>query len=93
MKTIIIACGSGIATSTVICNSVESLLKDNHIEYNIIQCSITEVRSYIEQGDLIVSSMGLSEDYGIPKLVGLPYLTGMGVEQLNEKILNILKES
>lgn len=41
---------------------------------------------------MIVSSMNLTQDYGVPKLVGLPYLTGMGVDQLNEKIIKILKE-
>lgn len=93
MKTVIVACGSGVATSTVICGAVESLLQDNNIEYNLIQCSFTELQSYLEQADLIVSSMELSEDYGVPKLVGLPYLTGMGVDQLNEKILSIVKEN
>lgn len=45
------------------------------------------------EADMILSSMPLSEEYGVPKVVGLPYLTGMGMEQLNENILNILKEA
>lgn len=93
MKTIVVACGSGIATSTVICEGLENLLKENGIAYNIIQCSITELKSYVDEADMILSSMPLSEEYGIPKAVGLPYLTGMGVKQLNENILNILKEA
>lgn len=47
MKTIVVACGSGIATSTVICEGLENLLKENGIAYNIIQCSITELKSYV----------------------------------------------
>ena len=93
MKTIVVACGSGIATSTVICEGLENLLKENGIAYNIIQCSITELKSYVGEADMILSSMPLSEEYGVAKAVGLPYLTGMGVELLNENILNILKEA
>lgn len=68
------------------------LLKKSGIPYNLVQCSFTELQSHVGQADLIVSSMNLTQDYGVPKLVGLPYLTGMGVDQLNEKIIKILKE-
>ena len=92
MKTVVISCGSGVATSTIIYGGVESLLKKSGIPYNLVQCSFTELQSHVGQADLIVSSMNLTQDYGVPKLVGLPYLTGMGVDQLNEKIIKILKE-
>ena len=67
-------------------------MKKSGIPYNLVQCSFTELQSHVGQADLIVSSMNLTQDYGVPKLVGLPYLTGMGVDQLNEKIIKILKE-
>ena len=92
MKTIVIACGSGIATSTVICDGIEQLLTKNGIQYRIIQCSLSEVDSHLDEADLVVSSMAIAQDLGVPKLVGLPYLLGMGVDQLNENILKILKE-
>lgn len=39
MKTVVIACGSGVATSTIIYGGVESLLKKSGIPYNLVQCS------------------------------------------------------
>lgn len=92
MKTIIIACGSGIATSTVICEGIEKLLNEHAIPHRIYQCSLNEMYSHLNEADLVVSSMAIGEDLGIPNVVGLPYLLGMGVEQLNENILKILKE-
>lgn len=92
MKTIIIACGSGIATSTIICDAVEKLLNENHISHQIIQCSMSEVDSHRMEADLIVSSMPLSASDKVPNVVGLPYLIGVGVEDLNQEILQFLRE-
>ena len=46
MKTVVIACGSGVATSTIIYGGVESLLKKSGIPYNLVQCSFTELQSH-----------------------------------------------
>lgn len=92
MKTIIIACGSGIATSTVICDAVESLLNEHHIAYQIIQCSMNEVDSHLAEADLVVSSMPLTKVSEVPNVVGLPYLIGVGIENLNQEILECLRE-
>ena len=36
-KRILVACGAGIATSTVVCDKVEKLIKENNIDASIIQ--------------------------------------------------------
>lgn len=90
MKTIIIACGSGIATSTIISNGVQLLLEEKGIQFRLIQCSLNEVASQTGNADLIVSSMPIGQDYGIPKVVGMPFLTGIGLEKVKEAILNAL---
>lgn len=90
MKTIIVACGSGIATSTIISSKVSELLLQNHIDYRLIQCSLNEMDSYMNEADLIVSSMQIVKEIPIPKVLGMPYLTGLKEEELNQKILEIL---
>ena len=54
MKTVIIACGSGIATSTMISTRVDTLLDEHHIPHDIIQCSILEIENYESSADLII---------------------------------------
>ena len=39
MKTVVITCASGIATSTLVVNKVKKLCDDNQIDCKIIQCS------------------------------------------------------
>lgn len=91
MKTIIVACGAGVATSTVLTNGIINLLKEEKVQHRIIQCSLNEVRMYAEQGDLIVTSMPLKEKYSIPTVLGISFLTGMGLDKTKKEILSYLK--
>jgi PTS system galactitol-specific IIB component len=90
LKTIIVACGAGVATSTVITSSIVNLLKENNIEHRILQCSLNEVRMHVEKGDLLVTSMPLKEKYNIPTVLGISFLTGVGVNKTMEEILSYL---
>ncbi|WP_182104521.1 PTS sugar transporter subunit IIB [Niallia taxi] len=91
MKKILVACGAGIATSTVVCNRVENLVKENNISADVIQCKIAEVASRQGEADLIVSTTILPTTYIIPAIVATAYITGIGMEALDQKILDHLK--
>jgi len=91
MKKIVIACGSGIATSTIINDGVCTFLDTTGIKYSTTQCNILEIDNYVADADLIVSSTKLATDYGVPQIVGTAYITGVGEEELNNKILDLLK--
>ncbi|MFH7817873.1 PTS sugar transporter subunit IIB [Neobacillus thermocopriae] len=91
-KTVLVACGAGIATSTVVCNRVENLLKENNVNAEVIQCKISEVKSrQVEDADLIISTTILPTTYDIPSIIATAYITGIGMEALDKKILDALK--
>lgn len=91
MKTVVIACGTGVATSTVVNEALVELLKENNIKVNIIQCKVSEIQGNVDRADLILTSMKIKRDYGVPMLTALPILTGVGKEELEEKIIHYLK--
>ncbi|WNS79126.1 PTS sugar transporter subunit IIB [Domibacillus sp. DTU_2020_1001157_1_SI_ALB_TIR_016] len=91
-KTVLVACGAGIATSTVVCDRVENLLKDNNIPAEVVQCKISEVASRQEGADLIVSTTILPTSYSIPSEIATAYITGIGMEALDQKIIDHLKK-
>lgn len=91
MKTIIIACGSGIATSTVVSDRLDDVLDDAGIEHEFIQCSVPEIDTYIDQADLIVTTITMEKEYEKPKINALSYLTGDGEEETTEKIIDLLQ--
>ncbi|MED3624751.1 PTS sugar transporter subunit IIB [Neobacillus thermocopriae] len=90
-KTVLVACGAGIATSTVVCNRVENLLKENNVNAEVIQCKISEVKSRQVDADLIISTTILPTTYDIPSIIATAYITGIGMEALDKKILDALK--
>lgn len=92
MKTVIIACGAGVATSTILTNRVSQLLTKNNIKHRLIQCSLNEVNSYVDGSDLVVSSMKIYGDLPIPKVLGISYLTGVNEIQTDQEILSYLSE-
>lgn len=90
-KRILVACGAGIATSTVVCDKVEKLIKENNIDASIIQCKIAEVASLEDNADLIISTTMLPKEYKIPAIKATAYISGVGIQKLDEKILSYLK--
>ena len=94
MKRIVVCCGNAINTSTIIEMNLKEFLDTQDFDYEIIKCMISELDSHIQgkDVDLIVSNGRLGkEDLNIPIVVGMGYITGIGVDKINEKILEVLK--
>lgn len=90
---IIIACGSGVATSTVIAAKVEEIVKKCGVTAQMIQCSLLEVPDKAKGAALVVTSMGkLEVEGGVPVVVAFPYITGLGTEQTDAQIEAIIKK-
>jgi PTS system galactitol-specific IIB component len=92
MKTIIIACGAGVATSTIIVDRVNHLLKEHHIDAKIIQCMASEIDAHVGHADLIITSMKLDKTYDKPVVTGISLLTGVGREETEKAILDYLAD-
>ncbi|MCC8059657.1 MAG: PTS sugar transporter subunit IIB [Clostridiales bacterium] len=92
MKTyrILVACGSGIATSTVIANRVKNLCQDNGYTVTVTQVKITEVESRAKDYDLIVSSTRVPNSVTTPSVFAINYLTGVNAAATDKKILEIM---
>lgn len=91
-KVILVACGTGIATSTVACKKVEDLIKANNIDARIIQCKISEVPGYEDGADLLVTTTIASRAYKIPVINAINYLTNINPQKVDQGILDVLKE-
>ncbi|EUJ39340.1 PTS sugar transporter subunit IIB [Brochothrix campestris] len=90
MKKILVACGAGIATSTVVCQKIEELLKRERIQAEVIQCKIMEVKAKQTQADVIVSTTILPTSYHLPTIIATAYITGIQMEQLDQQIIDAL---
>lgn len=89
---ILVACGAGIATSTVVMKKIEDLFQENQIAANFYQIKIAEAASKQDSADMLISTTVLPTIYTIPAIIAMPFLTGIGEEKLKEKIVVLAKE-
>lgn len=90
-KKVIVACGGAVATSTVAANKVVELCKNNNVDIEICQVRISEIESNLP-ADLIITTSKVKRDFGVPLLTGMPFISGVGVEKTEAKILKILRD-
>ena len=91
-KKIIVACGGAVATSTLAAEEIKELCKENNIKLDLVQCRINEINTFIDDVDLICTTARMDQTFGdIPIVHGMPFVSGVGIDQLNDKILSILK--
>lgn len=91
MKKVLVACGTGIATSTVVTIKIREALHKNNIEADVQQCKVSEIGSKSDAADLIVTTTTYTHDT-IPVLRTLSFLTGIGIDADIAKIVDILKD-
>lgn len=90
-KVVLVACGTGIATSTVVNTAVEKIAKENNLQINIIQCKMMEVPGYADRADLLVTTTVVDKDkYSFPIVNGRPFLTGVGRNKVEQEIMSYL---
>ena len=89
-KKVLVACGTGIATSTVVTIKIQEALKANNIDADVIQCKVAELPMKVSGADLVVTTTVYENDK-IPVIRGLSFLTGIGMDKDLEKIVAVLK--
>lgn len=90
MRQIVIACGAGLATSSIVRDKVEMILKQHGIAAKITQCTLPQVDGYDGEVDLIITTMRVRKRYQSPCVPGSAYLSGVGEDELTEQILSVL---
>lgn len=94
MKVILLACGSGIATSTAVARRVAKLLDDHGFggTYRIEQCAVTEAAARSHSADILVSTTIRPDGVECPYLSGIPFLTGQGRDAAARELLELMAE-
>jgi PTS system galactitol-specific IIB component len=91
-KVVLVACGTAIATSTVVAKAIEEALKQHGILASIRQCKAAEVPSLSKDADLVVTTTPVRTEKNIPVIQTLAFLTGIGREAVIKQIIDVLKE-
>ncbi len=91
-KKILVACGTGICTSTMAAKKLSAELekRGKNKEVTIDQCKVAELASKAADVDLIVSTTQVSKSITTPVVMGVAFLTGVGVGKVVDEIVDKL---
>ncbi len=94
MKKLLIMCGTGIATSTVVTGKVKEWLKKNGLEdqVQLYQSKVADEMNKIDNYDIIVSTTVVPDNIKDKVIMGIPLLTGVGAEEMFAQIENKIRE-
>ncbi|SKC69492.1 PTS sugar transporter subunit IIB [Maledivibacter halophilus] len=92
MKKILVACGTGMATSTMIAEKVGEFLDGMSIDYSITQGRLDELAFNDGKFDLFITSMKVENDYETPVVSGTAFLIGMNEDKTKQEILKYLQD-
>jgi PTS system galactitol-specific IIB component len=91
-KVIFVACGSGVASSETAAYKLRKLLADRKLDAEVVVVDFRRLKSIASQADILVHiAPNDPTDYGIPKVNGVPFLTGMGLNQVMDQIEKLIK--
>jgi len=92
-KRVLIACGTAIATATVVAEKVKEIAKEAGITVRVVQCKAAEIRGRIATFNphVIVATTPVPKDLEIPVFNGVPFLSGVGMDELKAQIVEALK--
>ncbi|MDY4522772.1 MAG: PTS sugar transporter subunit IIB [Atopobium sp.] len=93
MKNIILACGSGVATSTAVAAKIKDLLDSNGLAgtFTITTCSISEAVGKSKDADLLIATTVKPDGIECPFISGIPFLTGMGRAAAEQQVVDFIK--
>ncbi|EOH90912.1 PTS sugar transporter subunit IIB [Enterococcus pallens] len=97
-RKLIVACGSGVATSQTIASKIASKFEEDGVDYPVeavdYKSILNELPSagiyvYIAQPDADV--LAKAEELGVKVFPGIPFLTGMGADEIYSDILALVQ--
>ena len=91
-RKVIVACGGAVATSTMAAEEIKDLCDEHNIPLELVQCRVNEIETYMDGATLICTTARVDRKFGdIPVVHGMPFISGVGIDDLRQKILTILQ--
>jgi len=91
VKKVIVACGSGVATSQTVASKVKRILDEKGVKANVEAVDIKSLGQHVKTSDVYISITKSKIEYDIPTLNGIAFLTGMGMKEETDKLISLLK--
>ncbi|AHU89692.1 PTS sugar transporter subunit IIB [Trueperella pyogenes] len=88
---VIVACGSGVATSQTVASKVNRLLKEAKIDASVQAVDLKSVDRYLADAAAYITIVRDGKTRDIPTINGIAFLTGMGQDEEFQKLVEAIK--
>lgn len=90
---IIVACGSGVATSQTVASKVNRLLKEKKVDAEVTAVDLKSVDRHLAGAAAYITIVNEATQRDVPMINGIAFLTGMGQDEEFQKLLTAIEES
>jgi PTS system galactitol-specific IIB component len=90
MKKLLVICGTGVATSTMVASSIRDHCTRQGIDVEVSQGKVMDLLQGDPDVDLIVATTAVPDSVSVPVVAGLPFLTGVGRDEALAEIVSHL---
>jgi len=91
MKKIVVACAGAVLTSIIAADRITELCRGAGIPVDIQRCTVDELPTRAAGADLIVCTVRVTDDWGVPVVYGAPFITGQDVATTEDEVLAALR--
>ncbi len=88
---VIVACGSGVATSQTVASKVDRLLKEARINADVQAVDLKSVDRHLEGAVAYITIVRETKQRDIPVINGIAFLTGMGQDRELSKLIDAIR--
>lgn len=93
MLNIIVACGSGVATSTIAAEEIKNVVEDMGIrDYKITKCSMHELPSFVNEADLVLTTNNYRGQLDKPYMSVMGFVSGINEEKVKKDLQALIQK-
>ena len=89
---IVVACGSGVATSETVAGKVNKMLKDAKIDAVVEATDLKQVDRALVGAAAYISIVNDKKERDVPTINGIAFLTGVGKDKEFKKLVKAIEE-
>lgn len=90
---IVVACGSGVATSEMVAAKLRRLLEERGVEAEVVAVDVAHVEEALADADAFVPVVSTERDYGVPEVPGAAFLTGMNQDKELDRLVDVIRSA
>lgn len=91
MPKVVVACGSGVATSQVVADRLRRLLGERGVVAEVVACPVGELAQNLVDADAYVSVVKADDHADVPVFNGVAFLTGQGQQEELDRLAKVLR--